>query len=166
MTMRVPRRWRWAGPFFGLGSLVLAVCILKFAAPLFIPIGVAVLLLVLLTPVVHRLERWRVPRILAVGAAVATVIVAVIGLSWVVSYQANQLLDAFPRYESNLRKKLAVLRSQDGSVFRKLRDIARKVATRTVFMHEGRIWEEGTSEELFSHPRTPELRAFIAPNLK
>jgi polar amino acid transport system ATP-binding protein len=43
---------------------------------------------------------------------------------------------------------------------------ARKVATRTVFMHEGRIWEEGTSEELFSHPRTPELRAFIAPNLK
>lgn len=43
---------------------------------------------------------------------------------------------------------------------------ARKVATRTVFMHEGRIWEEGNSEEMFSNPQTPELRAFIAPNLK
>jgi polar amino acid transport system ATP-binding protein len=43
---------------------------------------------------------------------------------------------------------------------------ARRVATRTVFMHEGRVWEEGSSEEIFSNPRTPELRSFIAPNLK
>jgi polar amino acid transport system ATP-binding protein len=43
---------------------------------------------------------------------------------------------------------------------------ARKVANRTVFMNEGRIWEEGPSEELFTNPRTPELRSFVAPNLK
>ena len=43
---------------------------------------------------------------------------------------------------------------------------ARRVATRTVFMNEGRIWEEGPSEELFASPRTPELQSFIAPNLK
>jgi len=43
---------------------------------------------------------------------------------------------------------------------------ARRVATRTVFMHEGRVWEEGSSEEIFSNPRTPELQGFIAPNLK
>jgi polar amino acid transport system ATP-binding protein len=43
---------------------------------------------------------------------------------------------------------------------------ARRVANRTVFMHEGRVWEEGPSEQIFSNPRTPELQSFIAPDLK
>ncbi len=43
---------------------------------------------------------------------------------------------------------------------------ARQVATRTVFMHQGLIWEEGPSEQLFSTPQTPELRNFLAPVLQ
>ncbi len=43
---------------------------------------------------------------------------------------------------------------------------ARQVANRTVFMCQGQIWEEGPSEEIFSAPRTPELRSFISPDLK
>ncbi|PIP00484.1 amino-acid transporter subunit; ATP-binding component of ABC superfamily [uncultured Pleomorphomonas sp.] len=43
---------------------------------------------------------------------------------------------------------------------------ARQVANRTVFMYKGQIWEEGRSEDLFAAPKTPELRSFIAPNLK
>lgn len=43
---------------------------------------------------------------------------------------------------------------------------ARRVATHTVFMNEGKIWEEGPSEELFANPKTPELANFIAPDLK
>jgi len=43
---------------------------------------------------------------------------------------------------------------------------ARRVANRTVFMHQGTVWEEGRSEEIFANPRTPELRSFIAPDLK
>ena len=43
---------------------------------------------------------------------------------------------------------------------------ARKVASHTIFMHEGKVREEGPSEELFSNPQTPELANFIAPNLK
>ncbi|MHC1551196.1 amino acid ABC transporter ATP-binding protein [Phyllobacterium sp. K27] len=43
---------------------------------------------------------------------------------------------------------------------------AKRVATRTVFMHEGLVWEEGLSEELFSNPKTAELQGFIAPDLK
>ncbi|MRG57595.1 ATP-binding cassette domain-containing protein [Phyllobacterium sp. SYP-B3895] len=43
---------------------------------------------------------------------------------------------------------------------------ARRVATRTVFMHQGTVWEEGKSEEIFTHPKTPELKNFIAPDLK
>ncbi|KAF1020537.1 MAG: Glutamine transport ATP-binding protein GlnQ [Paracidovorax wautersii] len=38
---------------------------------------------------------------------------------------------------------------------------ARKVADITVFMHQGRIWESGPSQELFAHPQTPEMRQFL-----
>lgn len=38
---------------------------------------------------------------------------------------------------------------------------ARKVASRTTFIHQGRIHEDGVSEELFANPATPELQAFL-----
>lgn len=41
---------------------------------------------------------------------------------------------------------------------------ARDVATKIVFMHEGRVWEEGPPSELFGNPKTPELKSFIGSN--
>lgn len=43
---------------------------------------------------------------------------------------------------------------------------ARRVASHTVFMHEGRAWEAGPSEEIFTNPQTAELKAFIASDVK
>lgn len=43
---------------------------------------------------------------------------------------------------------------------------ARQVASRTIFMHEGKVREEGRSVDLFANPKTPELQNFIAPSLK
>jgi predicted PurR-regulated permease PerM len=100
---------------------------MHYAAPLLMPIAIALLLVMLLAPAVSRIERIGVPRILAVGTAILAVLVAVSGLAWVVTQQANQLLDAFPQYEDNLRKKLAVLRTDEGTLLTKLRDIARRV---------------------------------------
>ncbi|MCM5678081.1 amino acid ABC transporter ATP-binding protein [Schlegelella sp. S2-27] len=40
-------------------------------------------------------------------------------------------------------------------------NFARKVADRVLFMHAGRIHEAGAPDELFGHPRTPELRQFL-----
>jgi polar amino acid transport system ATP-binding protein len=41
-------------------------------------------------------------------------------------------------------------------------NFARNVASTTVFMHQGKIWESGPSRELFAHPQTPELRNFVS----
>ena len=38
---------------------------------------------------------------------------------------------------------------------------ARRVATRVVFMHEGKIWEEGGARDVLEKPRTPELSTFL-----
>jgi polar amino acid transport system ATP-binding protein len=40
-------------------------------------------------------------------------------------------------------------------------EFARRMAHVTVFMHEGKVWEIGPSEDFFSGPKTPEARQFI-----
>ena len=39
---------------------------------------------------------------------------------------------------------------------------ARKVADRVVFMHEGKIWEQGPAADTLAKPRTPELETFLS----
>ncbi|MGO4665353.1 amino acid ABC transporter ATP-binding protein [Bosea sp. 2RAB26] len=41
-------------------------------------------------------------------------------------------------------------------------NFARNVASTTIFMHQGKIWESGRSRELFANPQTPELRNFVS----
>ena len=41
-------------------------------------------------------------------------------------------------------------------------NFAREVGDRVVFMHQGKVWEQGESSRFFSDPKTPELRQFIA----
>ncbi len=40
-------------------------------------------------------------------------------------------------------------------------NFAKTVGTRTVFMHEGRIHEEGKAHETLTNPKTPELKSFL-----
>jgi polar amino acid transport system ATP-binding protein len=39
---------------------------------------------------------------------------------------------------------------------------ARNVASRVVFMHQGRLWEDGPARETLGAPRTPELQSFLS----
>ena len=43
---------------------------------------------------------------------------------------------------------------------------ARRVASTTVFMHEGRIHESGPSRRLFDDPQTPEMAQFVRSDVK
>ncbi len=39
---------------------------------------------------------------------------------------------------------------------------AREVASRVIFMNDGKIWEEGTPKEIFDNPQTERLQGFLA----
>ena len=41
-------------------------------------------------------------------------------------------------------------------------NFAREVGDRVIFMHQGKVWEQGESRALFARPQTPELQQFIA----
>lgn len=45
-------------------------------------------------------------------------------------------------------------------------NFARRVANTIVFMNEGRIWETGTPQDMFSAPQTAEFEAFAQRNVK
>jgi ABC-type histidine transport system ATPase subunit len=42
---------------------------------------------------------------------------------------------------------------------------ARRVADLVVFMHQGKVWEIGSTAELFANPHTAEFRQFIGSEL-
>ena len=41
-------------------------------------------------------------------------------------------------------------------------NFARRVAHRVIFMHQGKVWEQGPAKEFFAAPKTEELRSFLS----
>jgi predicted PurR-regulated permease PerM len=96
--------------FFVLGSVGLTVAALYLGRHIFVPLALAVLLTLLLSPVVSRLERKglkRIPAVLSV-AGIAFVLIGLAG--WAVEAQVSSLLADLPQHKVNIRAKLAQLR--------------------------------------------------------
>jgi polar amino acid transport system ATP-binding protein len=41
-------------------------------------------------------------------------------------------------------------------------NFARRVASRVVFMNQGKVWEQGPAKEFFAAPKTEELKSFLS----
>src|SRR5262245_19801917 len=96
--------------FFVLGSVGLLVAALYVGRYILVTLALAVLLTLLLSPVVSRLERRglkRFPAVLSV-AALAFVLIALAG--WAVAAQVTSLLADLPQYRTRIRAKLAQFR--------------------------------------------------------
>ena len=39
---------------------------------------------------------------------------------------------------------------------------ARRIGTRVIFMHKGKIWEQGPAVEVLTNPKTSELATFLS----
>ncbi|MEO7600318.1 MAG: AI-2E family transporter, partial [Opitutus sp.] len=101
--------------FITFASFILVIAALRFAEDVMIPIALALLLAFLLTPIVERLMRWRLPRTLAITmtAGIAFLIIAVGG--WQITKQAVALLGDIPGYERNLHDKIVGLKRPEAS---------------------------------------------------
>jgi predicted PurR-regulated permease PerM len=93
--------------------LVLAatVLILYFARELLIPLTFALTLSFLLAPAVSRLERRRVPRVLAVALTCILTFVGVFSVGYVVSRQLLNVAGDLPAYRLNIQRKMATVHS-------------------------------------------------------
>ena len=86
--------------------IMLSVSILYFGQPVLMPIAMAVLLTLLLSPVVHVLERWRLGRVPSVIVVMITVTGMLLGAGWVVSIQLVGLAQQLTTYKSQLKEKI------------------------------------------------------------
>lgn len=96
--------------FLGLASAALIIAGLYFGRSLLIPLALAALFGFLLEPLVRRLARWGLPRLLAVGLVVLFVLGLLVGLGAYVTTQLTALSADLPTYQSTIRTKLHALR--------------------------------------------------------
>jgi predicted PurR-regulated permease PerM len=97
---------------FPLGTVVGFVAIvaaLHLAQAILIPLALAALIALLLSPLVHRLEKWRVPVVAAVGVATAVALLVVVVFAWVLTRQISELADRLPEYRANIVDKASSL---------------------------------------------------------
>lgn len=100
-----------------LATFVLVVAILRVGQEVLVPVAFAVLLAFLLSPVVVRLTRWRLPKALAIIVTVSLAFALIGAIGWIVSSQVMALAKELPKYEENLRQKITTLkhpRAPDG----------------------------------------------------
>ena len=98
----------------GVSAAIIAALIitgLYVGREIFVPIALAILLSFVLTPLVERLESWRVPRSAAVPIVVVAAFLAIFALGSVIASQVTQLAEALPGYQQTMQKKISSLRS-------------------------------------------------------
>jgi predicted PurR-regulated permease PerM len=92
-----------------VGATIVAV--LYFGREIFIPIAIALLLSFVLTPLVNRLRRLRLPRLMAVGVSVLLTLGIVGAMATLIGIQAADLAGDIPRYRATIERKIEGLRA-------------------------------------------------------
>jgi predicted PurR-regulated permease PerM len=96
----------------GAASVLLAIAVigaLYLGRVVFIPLALAILFSILLSPVIRLFERAHVPRFLAIVAVVLVLLGGVGFAGWKTSQQLLDLTDQLPDYKKTLDEKIHVL---------------------------------------------------------
>jgi predicted PurR-regulated permease PerM len=100
-----------------LQSLLIAAIVitgLYVAREVLLPLALAILLSVVLTPALLFLRRLKIPRGVGVAIVVVFAFALIFGLGWLMSQQATQLAGDLPRYQHVLAEKISALRKIGG----------------------------------------------------
>jgi predicted PurR-regulated permease PerM len=93
-----------------LATVGLLLALLYWAQAVLIPVALALLLTFLLAPVVGWLERMRIGKVASVILAVVLAFSVLAVLGWLLTSQLTTLVSELPKYEVNIKKKIADVR--------------------------------------------------------
>jgi predicted PurR-regulated permease PerM len=112
----------------GIVIAVVVVGALYFGRVVFMPLALAFLFSLILTPLVALLEKIKLPRILAV-LLVSVVLVALVGLlGWKTSQQVVELSSQLPTYKKTLQDKIHALKRSNGQSLNKASDTVKELS--------------------------------------
>ena len=104
-----PRRPSTQSTFGPLAISAAVVVSLYLARSIFIPLAFALVLTFVLKPVVGRLEKMRLPRVLAVCLTILVSAGTVGGVGWVLAQQLIDVTNQLPQYRENIRNRIGAL---------------------------------------------------------
>lgn len=85
-----------------LGMLVIILAGIRIAADIIVPFILALFIAVILNPVVQRMVKFRIPRVLAVSLLVVIIVMAMVLLLAYLGTSLNELARTLPQYRSSL----------------------------------------------------------------
>jgi predicted PurR-regulated permease PerM len=95
-------------------AVVAGVVFLRYAAPVLIPVVVAVLISYVLNPMVNTLERWRIHRAVGAGLALLLLAAALGAGGYALSGQALTIIDGVPEAAQRLSDRVRAQRRSPG----------------------------------------------------
>jgi len=87
---------------FTLFSIILIIYIAHVGSGIIVPLMFAMLIAIMLLPVVHQLEKWRLPRGMAAIIAVLLFIIAILLVMLLLAKQMEAFISDFPQLEQKL----------------------------------------------------------------
>lgn len=85
-----------------LGMLVIILTGIRFAADIIVPFILALFIAVVLSPLVQRMVRLRIPRVLAVSILIGIIVMGMVLLLAYLGTSLNELARTLPQYRSSL----------------------------------------------------------------
>ncbi|HEF0023810.1 TPA: AI-2E family transporter [Citrobacter amalonaticus] len=85
-----------------LGMLVIILTGIRFAADIIVPFILALFIAVVLSPLVQRMVKLRIPRVLAISLLVIIIVMAMVLLLAYLGTSLNELARTLPQYRSSL----------------------------------------------------------------
>src|ERR1035438_4334767 len=102
-----------------LGTVALVIAAIYFGREVLIPLALAVILTFLLTPIVSRVEKLRLGRILSVFLVLLIGFTAIGTVGWLAANQLVEITRQLPGYKANIHKKLESIRGNKDGGFTK-----------------------------------------------
>lgn len=101
-------------------SAAIVVTALYFGRDILLPFALAILVSFLLTPLVERLEKWRLGRIPSVLTVVGIAFLSVGGLAFILAHQVYDLAYELPNYKENILAKAEAFQGVGGGLFERV----------------------------------------------
>ncbi|MEX9251480.1 AI-2E family transporter [Pseudenterobacter timonensis] len=92
-----------------LGMLVIILTGIRFAADIIVPFILALFIAVILNPLVQRMERLRLPRVVAITLLISVIVLGMVLLLAYLGTSLNELTRTLPQYRSSLAVPLQQL---------------------------------------------------------
>jgi predicted PurR-regulated permease PerM len=111
----------------GVVVTVVIIATLYFGRIVFIPLALALLFSLILTPVVTFLERLRLPRVLAISVVMLALVSLTGYVIWETSQQFVRLSDQLPTYQKALQDKIQAVKSSGTQGFNRASNVVKEL---------------------------------------